>query len=503
MKSKVMSAGEAISMIRDGDVVATGGFIGSGLAETLNKEAERQFLETGHPRDLTLIFAAGQGSREGAGNEHYSHEGMIRRVIGGHWAKCPKMGKLANENKIQAYNIPQGVISHMYRDIAAKRGFTLSRVGLHTFVDPRLDGGKLNSVTEEDIVKLVEVEGQELLLYKHVPVDVCLLRGTYADEHGNISFEQEAAPFDATSLAQACKASGGKVIVQVKQVVKSGTLDPRVVKVPGIYVDAVVVSTPENHEQSIGTYYDPAVSGEICMHIEKGSDAELNSKKIIARRAAFELKSGAIVNLGIGAPEYIAKVAVEENIDEDIALTIESGIVGGIALSGNQFGAAHNPEAILGQDAQFDFYDGGGIDLAFLGLAEADRHGNVNVSKFGELVAGCGGFINITQNAKKVCFCGTFTARGSKKKFVSEVQQITFSGEYAAKIKQPILFITERAVFRLEEDGMHLIEIAPGISIEQDILPFMEFEPIIDENLCEMDNRIFEEEPMGLGKTFK
>lgn len=514
----VMSAAEAVSLIHDEDVIATGGFIGSGLAETLNAEIERQFLETGHPRDLTLIFGAGQGSKNGDGNEHYSHEGLIRRVIGGHWGKCPYMGKLANENKIQAYNFPQGVISQMYRDMAVKRGFTLSHVGLNTFVDPRLEGGKLNSSTREDLVKVVEIEGQELLLYKHVPVNVCILRGTYADERGNVTMEHEAMTLDATTLAQACKACGGKVLVQVKKIVKAGTLDPRMVKIPGIYVDALVIGCAKDHEQSVGVYYDPSVSGEVRQYSEQVSGGALDIKKIIARRAALELQQGAVINLGIGTPECIAAVAAEEHIDEDITLTIESGIVGGVALSGNQFGAARNPEAIIDHRQQFDFYDGGGIDLAFLGLAEADMEGNVNVSKFGDLVAGCGGFINITQNAKKVFFCGAFTAsglktqikdrklfilqEGKKNKFVKKVQQITFSAEYARKTKQPVMFITERAVFNLEEDGLHLTEIAPGIDIEQDILPYMSFMPVIDKNLREMDPRIFTDQPMRLDNDF-
>lgn len=519
MKRKlVMTATEAVSLIHDGDVVATGGFIGSGLAETLNAEVERQFLKTGHPRDLTLVFGAGQGSKNGDGNEHYSHEGLLRRVIGGHWAKCPKMGTLANENKIEAYNLPQGVISQMYRDIAINRGFTLSHVGLNTFVDPRLEGGKLNTVTKEDLVKVVQIEEQELLLYKHVPINVCLLRGTYADERGNVTMEHEAMTLDATTLAQACKACGGKVLVQVKQIVKSGTLDPRMVKIPGIYVDALIIGELKDHEQSLGVYYDPSVSGELHAQVEKNTGIKLDNKKIIARRAAMELQSGAVINLGIGTPEFIAAVAVEEGIDEDITLTIESGIIGGIALNGNQFGVARNPEAIIDHRQQFDFYDGGGIDLAFLGLAEADTIGNVNVSKFGELVAGCGGFINITQNAKKVFFCGTFTAaglktqvqdgklailqEGSKSKFVDKVQQITFSADYAKKSKQPVMFITERAVFCLKDDGLHLTEIAPGIQIKRDILPYMSFKPIIDDNLCEMDARIFSDQPMELHKQF-
>lgn len=518
MKSKMMTPEAAALLIQDGDVVAQAGFIGSSLAETINKAVERQFLETGHPCGLTLIFGAGQGSREGHGCEHYSHDKMVRRVIGGHWGKCPKMEKLANENKIQAYNLPQGVIAQMYRDIAIKQGFTLSHVGLDTFVDPRLEGGKLNAVTKEDLVKVVEIEGKELLLYKHVPIDVCIIRGTYADEKGNVTLKHEFAPMDATTLAQACKACGGKVIVQVKQIVSAGSLDPRLVKIPGIYVDALVVGSPEEHEQSIGTYYDPSVSGETHGFIQKQTGTGLDSKKIVARRAALELYDGAVLNLGIGVPEYIAAVAVEENIYNDVTLTIESGVVGGIALGGNQFGAAKNPEALIDHRQQFDFYDGGGIDLAFLGLAEADSFGNVNVSKFGEFVAGCGGFINITQNAKKVFFCGTFTAgglkteitggqlniveEGQKLKFVDAVQQITFSAGYALKHGQPVMFITERAVFRLEKDGLHLIEIAPGIEPARDILPFMEFEPVIDSGLREMDPRIFSEQPMGL-KTLR
>jgi len=508
-----MSKQQAVQLIKNGDVVATGGFIGSGIAEEILSEMEQNFLQNGYPRDLTVIFPAGQGARDGSGNDHFSHEGLLKTVIGGHWAKCPRMGELANKNKIQAYNIPQGVISQMFRDIAVKTGFTLSKVGLHTFVDPRVEGGRLNRVTTENIVKVVEIEGQEFLMYKHFPIDVCILRGTYADESGNISMEHEAMTLDATSIAQACKASGGKVIVQVKQIVKKGSLDPKLVKIPGIYVDAIVVAG-QSHEQCMGTYYDPSISGQTRCSMEQEVAGELDNKKVIGRRAAMELQKGAVINLGIGAPEYISKVAVEEGISDDLTLTIESGIVGGVALSGNQFGAAKNPEAILDQRLQFDFYDGGGIDLAFLGLAEADQQGNVNVSKFGDFVAGCGGFINITQNAKKVMFCGTFTAgglrtsidegiltieqEGSKKKFVKTVEQITFSGSYAGEREQPVMFITERAVFTLEKDGLHLKEIAPGVDLEKDILAQMDFKPVIDDDLKLMPENIFKKEKMGL-----
>ncbi len=515
-KVKVLTGEEAVKIINDEDVLVTGGFVGSCAPETLNKSLEKRFLETGHPKNITLVHAAGQGDGKGKGSDHYAHEGMLKRVIAGHWNLAPKLGKLAVENKIEAYNLPQGTISQLFRDIAGKRVGTITHVGLNTFVDPRVSGGKLNEKTKEDIVKIINIEGEEKLLYKSFPINACFLRGSFADSDGNISLEREIATLEDTSIAQACKNSGGKVIVQVEKIVESGTIDPRLVKIPGIYVDAVVVSKPEEHEQSFGCKFNAAATGEIRVPLNSVDKAPLNERKVIARRAAMELKSDTIVNLGIGIPEVISLVANEEGINDYMTLTVEAGPIGGIPQGGTAFGASINSQAIIDQPYQFDFYDGGGVDIAFLGLAQVDKEGNLNVSKFGTRIAGCGGFINITQNAKKVLFCGTFTASGLKvdvgdgkltikqegraKKFMNKVEQITFSGEYAKKINQDVTYITERAIFKLKNDGLYLTEIAPGIYLQKDILDLMDFQPKIDTKLKIMDERIFYDKPMGLNK---
>lgn len=505
---------EVAEMVKDGDVVATGGFVGSCCPESLTGYLEKRFNETGHPKNLTLLYAAAQGDCTGKGADHFAHEGMTKRVIGGHWNLAPKLGKLAIENKIEAYNLPQGTISELFRDIAGKRIGTITHVGLNTFVDPRIEGGKLNDISKEDVVKLINVEGEERLLYKSLPIDVCFIRGSFADENGNITLEREVASLEATSMAQACKNSGGIVVVQVEKVVASGTLDPRLVKIPGIYVDIVVVSNAREHEQSFGSDYNPALTGEIRVPITSIEKAPLNIRKIIARRAALELKPNTVVNLGIGIPEVISMVANEEGIGKYMTLTVEAGPVGGVPEGGGKFGASINPEAILDQPYQFDFYDGGGVDIAFLGLAQVDQSGNLNVSKFGPRIVGCGGFINISQNAKQVIFCGTFTTSGLKVstgdgkleilqegkliKFLKEVEQITFSGRYAQKTKQKVMYITERAVFELKEDGLYLTEIAPGVNLKKDILELMEFVPKMEGQPKLMDECIFYDKPMGL-----
>jgi len=513
-KVRVMTAVEAAELVRDGQTVVTGGFVGSSCPEALTKALEQRFLETGKPEGLTLFYAAAQGNRDGSGADHFAHRGMVKRVIGGHWNMAPKLGSMVINNEIEGYNLPQGTISQMLRDLAGKRIGTITHVGLQTFVDPRISGGKLNEITTEDLVEVIEIAGQERLLYKNFPVDMAFIRGSYADELGNVSVEREIGSLDATAIAQACHNCGGKVIVQVERIVSAGTLDPRLVKIPRIYVDGVVVAEPGDHEQCFGHAFDPSLTGELRKPLSAIQYDTLSAKKIIGRRAAMELVPGAVVNLGIGAPEYIAKVAGEEGIEDDMILTVEAGPIGGVPMGGSQFGASVNPEAILDQAVQFDFYDGGGVDLAFLGLAEADRNGNINVSKFGPRIAGAGGFINITQNAKKVFFCGTFTAGGLKisceegklrilqegkqRKFVETVEQITFSGKYAAQIGQPVMYITERAVFALKEDGVYLTEIAPGIDLERDILAHMDFQPKIEGELREMWGEIFMEKKMGL-----
>ena len=401
-KVRVITAEEAALMVNDGDTISTGGFVSCACPEALSTALEKRFLETGHPRDLTLFFAAGQGHRDGTGGDHYGHEGMVKRVVGGHWDRAPKLGDLALANKIEAYNLPQGVITHMYRDIAAHNIGTITHVGLYTFADPRNGGGKLNECTKEDLVKLVNIEGEERLLYKPIPIDVCLIRASYADEYGNCTVHREIGPLDVTAQAQATKNSGGKVIVQVEKIVQGGSLDPKLVKIPGIYVDAIVVGSIEDNMQCLGMPYDGALTGEFRIPVDAIPAIPLDAKKILARRAAMELPQDAIVNLGTGAPEKIANVAAEEGISDKLILTVEAGGIAGVPYGGTQFGASANAMAILDHNVQFDFYQGGGLDVAFLGLAETAPNGDLNVSKFGTRLAGAGGFIDITQNAKKV-----------------------------------------------------------------------------------------------------
>ena len=513
--SKIMSAREAIeSYIHDGMSLGFSGFLGSAHAEEVTKQIGESFLETGHPQNLTILYAAGQGDGAQLGLNHLGEEGLLRRVIGGHWGLVPRLQKLALENKLAAYNLPQGVISHLFREIAAGRPGVLTHVGLKTFVDPRLEGGKLNDAAREsgDLVELLQIGGEEKLLYKAVPVDIAVIRATYADTAGNCTMEHEGVTTEALSIAQAAKNSGGKVIVQVKKVVEYGTLDPRLVKIPGIYVDAVVVASDENHKQTYGTYYNPAYSGECRVPVDSLAPMALDERKIIARRAAMELVPNAVVNLGIGMPEGVASVAAEEGL-QGMVLTTESGTIGGIPAGGKDFGVTTNADCILDEPYQFDFYDGGGLDVAFLGLAQMDRAGNINVSKFGPKIAGCGGFINITQNARKVVYCGTFKAGGLKlgvsngelqilsegkvKKLIDQVEQVTFSGEYSKARGQQVLYITERAVFKLTDQGVELTEIAPGVDLERDILAQMDFVPVM-KDVKLMDQRIFQNQLMGL-----
>ena len=514
-KNKVVSANEAISVIKSGDTVATGGFVGNGFAEQLAIALEERFLATGTPRNLSLIYAAGQGDGKSRGLNHLGHEGLVARVIGGHWGLAPSLQKLAVENKIVAYNLPQGVISTMFRDIAAKKPRTISAIGLGTFVDPRHDGGKINAATTEELVELITFDGEEYLAYKTMPIDIALLRGTTADPFGNITMEKESLTLEVLSIATAVRNSGGKVIVQVERVAELGSLNSRQVKIPGILVDYVVVSEPGKHWQTFSEQFNPAYSGGIKVPVQSLAPMEMGLRKIIARRAACELQAGDIVNLGIGVPEGVSKVVNEEGLLDQIVLTTEPGVIGGIPAGGLSFGAAVNAQAIIDQPYQFDFYDGGGLDITFLGMAQADMHGNVNVSKFGNRLAGAGGFINISQSTHRVVFLGTFTAGGLRaviengqlrieeegrtRKFMQGVvEHITFSGAYAVKKGKKVLYITERCVFSLTAEGLELIEIAPGIDLRKDILDLMDFAPIIRTTPRRMDGRIFREEPMGL-----
>ncbi len=517
-RGKVVTAQDAVRLIRAGDTIATGGFVGIGFAEEIAIALEQRFLAQGEGdamalRDLTLVYAAGQGDGKHKGLNHLAHPGLIRRVIGGHWGLVPGLQKMAIDGLVEAYNLPQGVISQLFRETAAKKPGHLSTIGLGTFVDPRHGGGKLNARTTEDLVSLLTLGSEEYLFYKALPIDVAIIRGTTADASGNITMEKEALTLESLSIAMAARNCGGIVIVQVERLAEANTLNPRQVKIPGILVDCVVVADSQNHWQTFATSYSAAFAGELRVPATAHRAMELSARKIIARRASFELMANSVVNLGIGMPEGIASVANEEKVLDLLTLTTEPGIIGGIPAGGLDFGAAMNTQAVIDQPYQFDFYDGGGLDIAFLGLAQADQGGNLNVSKFGRKLAGAGGFINISQSAKKVVFVGTFTAgnleiaieagrlriiqEGASQKFVPMVEHRTFSGEYAVKRGQPVLYITERCVFALTEGGLELIEVAPGIDIEKDIVAHMGFAPIIKAPRP-MDERLFAPEPMGL-----
>jgi propionate CoA-transferase len=514
LKNKVMSADDAIARINDNDVIATTGFVQSCIPEQLHAALEKRFVETAAPRDLTLIMCAGAGDSKGLGTGRLHHEGLLKRVIAANFGRMPKVAQAAQDNKIQGYNLPQGVISKLYRTCASGSPGLFSKVGLHTYVDPRLGGGKVNTVTKEDLVKLVEVEGKEWLFYKATPINVALIRATSADPLGNLSMEKEALTLDGLAQAMAAHNNGGIVIAQVERLVADGSIKPKDVKVPGILVDCVVVADPpEMHRMNYGVMYDPALAGEVRVTVDSLPKMELDERKIIARRAAFELPPNGVINLGVGAPDGVANVANEEKVTPYLVMTTEAGAVGGVLAGGSSFGSSANAHSILDQNQMFDFYHGGGLDLTCLGMAECDSLGNVNTSKFGGKLNGCGGFIDISQNARAVVFAGTFTAgglevaiedgklrivkEGRARKFVKQVEQVTFSGQYAAEKGQPVIYVTERCVFQLTDHGLELIEVAPGIDIERDILPHMAFKPHIHKPVS-MNPAIFRDGPIDL-----
>jgi propionate CoA-transferase len=514
LKNKVITAEQAIALINDGDVVCTTGFVQSCVPEMLHAALEKRYVESQEPKGLTLIMCAGAGDSKGLGTGRLHHEGLLARVIAANFGRMPKVAEAAQSNKIQGYNLPQGIISKLYRSCASGSPGLFSKVGLHTYIDPRLGGGKVNAVTTEDIVKLVEFDGREWLFYKATPINVALIRATSADPSGNLSMEKEALTLDCLAQAMAAHNNGGIVIAQVERIVAEGSLKPKDVRVPGILVDCVVVADPpEMHRMNYGVHYNAALSGAIRVPVGHTPRMELDERKIIARRAAFELPLNGAINLGVGAPDGVASVAAEEQVTPFLTMTTEAGAIGGVLAGGSSFGSSANADCVIDQNQMFDFYHGGGLDLTCLGVAEVDEQGNVNTSKFGGRLNGCGGFIDISQNSRAVVFAGTFTAggleiaiedgtlkivkEGRARKFVKAVEQITFSGPYAASKSQPVIYVTERCVFQLTPGGLELIEVAPGIDIERDILAHMDFKPIIHKP-HPMDARIFRDEPMDL-----
>lgn len=511
MKPKIISAAEAISKIKDNSTLCVGGAgAGHAVPDKLLETLGNYYLENGSPKNLTVIHPCGVGDNDRRGLNHIAHEGLVKVDIGGFWGNAPKMVELAMAEKIQGYNLPQGVLSHLMRATAGGEDGVLTKTGLNTFVDPRYEGGKINQITQEDKVEHVVLNGAEYLFYKTQPIDVAFIRGTSIDKEGNLTMEEEVGTFAMLSMAQAAKVNGGIVIAQVKHYKKNESAPPVNVKVPGVLIDYVV----EDPEQTMTfiTKHDPSFIDRMAAY-EKDLLVLEGLKNIIVRRASLEIRENHYVNLGYGIADGIPIVAQQEEILNQITFMIEQGPIDGVITTGLNFGAMYNPAAIIDDGYQFDAFHGGLLDICFLGFAQVDQSGNVNASRFGKILTGCGGFIDISQHAKKVVFCGSFatkteieenegsirlTNKGKNRKFIQEVEQITFNGKYALSKGQEVIYCTERAVFRLTPEGLELIEIAPGIDLQEDILQMMDFRPKIAEDLQLMDQNIFTRKSLDL-----
>lgn len=519
LRAKFISAKDAAAGIPDGATVCPVAMTLVSASEAILKEMEKRYLETGHPADLTLLHSCGQSDRKD-GLQHLAHEGMVRRIIGSHWGLQPRWMDMIFRNQVEAYCLPQGQIAQLYRSMACGLPGKMSKVGLGTFIDPRIEGGKMNERTRElpDIVDILEYEGQEYMFYKQIPIDVCLIRGTACDEMGNLTTTEEAMKLEVLPAVLATKRYGGRVIAQVKRVVQTGTINPKDVAVPGVFIDAVVVceNPLEDHRQTSSWYYDPSYCGQARVPQQTIAPAPFNVRKFIARRGAQELRRGDVVNLGTGIPnDMVGKICSEEGVSDDVMITVESGIYGGVQAGGVDFGIGRNLYAMIGHHEQMDYYNGAGVDITFMGLGELDADGSVNSTKMGARCTGAGGFIDITQNAKKVVFLGTFTAGGARYcfddekltileegricKMVARVAQLSFNGLLARTRGQEVLIVTERAVFQLCREGVMLTETAPGIDLQTQILDLMEFKPLISPKCRRMDPRLFiQNGPFGL-----
>ncbi|RDY27351.1 acyl CoA:acetate/3-ketoacid CoA transferase [Lachnotalea glycerini] len=520
MRKPVFLSGEkAAALINDNSTIATIGMTMVSASETILKAIEKRFLDTGSPNNLTLVHSCGQSDRD-RGIQHFAHEHMLSRIIGGHWGLQPKMMNLIAENKILAYCIPQGQFAQLYRSMAGGEPGKITKVGLGTFIDPRIDGGRMNEITKNapDIVDIVTIDQEEYMRYRPIPLDYVIIRGTYVDELGNLTTDEEAMQLEVFSAVMACKKFGGKVIAQAKYKVISGELHCKRVIVPGVFIDAVVIcpNAEEDHRQTHSFSFNPAYCGDIKVPVSSSDKLALTVRKLIGRRALMELSPNDILNVGTGIPnDVIGPIIAEESIADDVTVTVESGIYGGIPMGGVDFGIAKNNFALIRHDDQFDYYNGAGVDVTYMGAGQIDSECNVNATRLGTLPTGAGGFIDITTNAKHVVFCSTFTGKGlscsfydqklhidqegSLIKFVNQVNQISYNGKIARLKKQKMHYITERAVFKLCLDGLMLTEIAPGIDLKSQVLDLMEFKPIISPNLKEMHPSLFQaEHPFGL-----
>lgn len=519
VRAEVVPAEDIARRMADGDHVLTVGMTLVGASEAILTAIEQRFLKEGHPRDLTLIHASGQSDRHG-GIQHLAHEGLVTRIVGSHWGLAPEWMALISGNAVQAYCLPQGQITHWLRSVASGLPGHLTQIGLGTFIDPRQEGGKMNARTlaAPDLIHLIQVHGQEYLWIDAIPLNWVVVRGTTADDCGNITAEEEAMKLELLPAVLATRRFGGCVAVQVKNLVPRGSLNPRQVEIPGAHVDYVVRAEhpAQDHRQTSGWFFRPAFSQEGWRPtLHTASVPPLDIRRVIGRRAVLELTPGAIVNMGTGIPnDVIGPEVLREGAAAAVTLTVESGVYGGRPVGGVDFGIAEHPDALIEHPYQFDFYNGRGVDVTFMGFGEADAQGHVNATKLGDRATGAGGFIDITQPAKKVVFCGTFTTRGLTvavdsyrltiieeghiPKFVPRVQQISFNGLQGVSRGQQVLVVTERAVFRLTPEGWELTEIAPGIDLERDVLRLMGFKPRIAQDMRMMDPRIFSEDLLGL-----
>ena len=522
LEAKFISAQEAAEIILDGKTICPIAMTLVSVSESVLKALEKRFLETGQPKNLTLLHSCGQSDRQ-RGIQHFAHEGFVTRIIGSHWGLQPRWMEMIAGNQVEAYCMPQGQIAQLYRSMACGLPGKMAKVGLGTFIDPRQEGGKMNDRTKNlpDLIDVMTFKGEEYLFYNAIPIDYCIIRGTTVDEMGNLTTDEEAMKLEVLAGVLATKRFGGKVIAQAKYRSQTGTLDPKSVTVPGVFIDAVVMcdNPQEDHRQTSSWYFDPSYSGQLRVPATVIEPPQFNVRKYIARRAAMEIFPGAIINLGTGIPnDMVGKVCNEEGIADEIMITVESGMYGGIQAGGVDFGIAQNLIAMITHVEQMDYYNGAGVDITFMGAGELDEEGNVNATKMGKRCTGAGGFIDITQNAKKVVFCATFTASGAEysfspqgikiaqegavRKMVKKVAQISFNGPEARKKGQKVVYVTERAVFELRREGVVLTEIAPGIDLQKDILDLMDFKPIVSKELKTSSLDLFKEGPFGLKKSF-